>query len=90
MQVDFTADQREFVQRAIKSGRIRREEDAVVEALCLWEERERGRIEILTALDEAEADLVAGRYADYGSQDSPDLAHDLKNEARTVRQRERS
>jgi len=35
-------DQRAFVRQAIDSGRLLREEDAVKEALSLWEERERG------------------------------------------------
>jgi putative addiction module CopG family antidote len=55
MNVELTADQRAFVQRAIESGRFSREEDAVQEALALWEERERRRLEILAMVDEAEA-----------------------------------
>jgi putative addiction module CopG family antidote len=90
MQIDLTPDQREFVHRAIASGRFRREEDAVEEALSLWEERERARIEILAALDESEADLEAGRYDDYTQESSPRLAQDLTSEARTLRRREQS
>ena len=90
MHVDFTAEQREFVQRAIASGRLRREEDAVEEALSMWEERERVRIEILAALDEAETDLSAGHYQDYTQESSARLAQDLKVEARSFRNREQS
>jgi Arc/MetJ-type ribon-helix-helix transcriptional regulator len=90
MQVDFTPGQREFVQRSIASGRFRREEDAVEEALALWEERERVRIEILAALDEAEADLSAGHYQDYTQESLPRLAQDLKFEVRALRIREQS
>jgi putative addiction module CopG family antidote len=90
MHVHLTPDQREFVRRAIASGRFRREEDAVEEALALWEERERARIEILAALDESEADLSAGRYDDYTNESSPRLAQDLKFEARALRRREHS
>ena len=90
MRVDFTPGQREFVQRAIASGRFQREEDAVREALVLWEERERVRVEILAALDQAEADLSAGRYRDYSQESSSQLAQDLKIEARTLRRREQS
>ena len=43
MNVELTPDQRAFVQRAIESGRLDCEEDAVQEALALWEERERTR-----------------------------------------------
>jgi Arc/MetJ-type ribon-helix-helix transcriptional regulator len=90
MQIDFTPDQREFVHRAIASGRFQREEDAVEEALSLWEERERARVEILTALDQAEADLESGRYDDYTQESSARLANDLKLGARALRRGERS
>jgi Arc/MetJ-type ribon-helix-helix transcriptional regulator len=39
MEVQLTSDQKAFVRQAIESGRLRREEDAVKEALSLWEER---------------------------------------------------
>jgi Arc/MetJ-type ribon-helix-helix transcriptional regulator len=60
MEVQLTPDQKAFVRQAIESGRLRHEEDALQEALSLWEERERARAEILTAVDEAEASLVRG------------------------------
>lgn len=60
MNVDLTPDQRAFVQKAIESGRLACEEDAVREALALWEERERRRLEILAMLDEADAELARG------------------------------
>jgi Arc/MetJ-type ribon-helix-helix transcriptional regulator len=47
MDVSLIADQKAFVRQAIESGRLNREEDAVREALVLWEERERARAEIL-------------------------------------------
>ena len=37
MEVDLTPDQKAFVRRAIESGCFRQEEDAVKEALSLWE-----------------------------------------------------
>ena len=48
MKVNLTPDQKAFIRQAIQSGRFRREEDAVEEALSLWEERERARAEIFT------------------------------------------
>lgn len=48
------------MQQAIESGRLHGEEDAVQEALALWEERERSRVEILAQVDEAEASLARG------------------------------
>lgn len=60
MEVQLTPDQKAFARQAIESGRLRREEDAVQEALSLWEERERRRLEILVAVDRAEASLARG------------------------------
>jgi len=60
MEVQLTPDQKAFVRQAIESGRLRREEDALKEALSLWEERERTRAEILAAVDEAEVSLARG------------------------------
>ena len=58
MEVQLTADQKAFARQAIESGRLRREEDAVKEALVLWEERERTRTAVLAAVDDAEASLA--------------------------------
>ncbi len=55
MEVRLTDDQKAFVRQAIESGRYSREEDALQEALRLWESRERRRAEILAAVDQAEA-----------------------------------
>jgi putative addiction module CopG family antidote len=60
MEVHLTPDQEAFVRQAIESGRLHRPEDAVEEALRLWEERERARAEILAAVDLAEASLTRG------------------------------
>jgi len=37
MEVHLTPDQKAFVRQAIESGRLNREEEAVQEALSLWE-----------------------------------------------------
>ena len=60
MNVELTPDQRALIRRAIETGRFRREEEAVHEALALQEERERSRLELVAALDEAEASLARG------------------------------
>lgn len=57
MEIQFTPDHVAFVRRAIESGRLHHGDEAVKEALSLWEERERRRVEILSAIDEAEASL---------------------------------
>ena len=82
MNVELTADQRAFVQRAIESGRFSREEEAVQEALALWEERERRRIEILAALDEAEASLARGEGRPITEESMKRLAEEVKQRGR--------
>jgi Arc/MetJ-type ribon-helix-helix transcriptional regulator len=84
MGVRLTPDQEAFIRQAIASGRFQQEE-ALQEALALWEERERNRAEVLAAFDEAESDLEADRFADYTDASLPQLAEELKREARTSR-----
>jgi len=55
MEVQLTDDQKDFIRQAIQTGRFAREEDALREALSMWESRERRRAEILAAVDQAEA-----------------------------------
>jgi Arc/MetJ-type ribon-helix-helix transcriptional regulator len=43
MKFEFTPDQKAFIRQAIETRRFHGEEDAVREALSLWEERERAR-----------------------------------------------
>ena len=61
MEVELTADQKAFVSEGVKSGRYLREEDALREALTLWEVRERRRAEILAGVDQAEASFAEGK-----------------------------
>ena len=58
MEVRLTPDQEAFVRRAIEAGRFGRAEDAVEEALSLWEERERKRAEFLLTLNDAKASIA--------------------------------
>jgi Arc/MetJ-type ribon-helix-helix transcriptional regulator len=82
MEVQLTPDQQAFVRQAIESGRLRREEDAVQEALSLWEERERTRGEILAAVDEAEASLARGEGRIVTPESMRELAADVKRRGR--------
>jgi len=82
MEVDLTPDQKAFVRRAIESGRFLREEDAVKEALSLWEERERTRAEILIAVDEAETSLARGEGRAITQQSMRELAENVKRRGR--------
>jgi Arc/MetJ-type ribon-helix-helix transcriptional regulator len=60
MDVQLTPDQQAIVRYAIESGRLTRPEEAVQEALALWERRERTRLELLASLDDADAALARG------------------------------
>ena len=78
MEVHLTPDQQAFVRQAIENGRLLREEDAVKEALALWEERERRRWEILAAVDEAEASISRGEGSPVTQESTRELADEVK------------
>src|ERR1700680_1232272 len=82
MDVQLTPDQEAFIRQAIESGRLRREEDAVEEALSLWEERERTCAEILAAVDEAEASLAHGEGRIITQESMHELAEEVKQRGR--------
>ena len=82
MEVRLTPDQKAFVRQAIESGRLHREEEAVKEALALWEARERTRAEMLAPVDEAEASLARGEGRIITRQSMSDLAGDVKQRGR--------
>ncbi len=82
MEVQLTADQKAFVQQAIESGRIHRAEDAVQQALSLWEERERTRAEILSIVDVAEASLARGEGRTITQESMQELANEVKKRGR--------
>ena len=83
MKVDLTPDHKAFIRQAIQSGRLQSEEDAVQEALRLWEERERARAEILAAVDVAEASLAHGEGRTITQQSMRELAEEVKQRGRT-------
>jgi Arc/MetJ-type ribon-helix-helix transcriptional regulator len=82
MHIDLTPDQRALVQKAIESGRFEREEQAVQEALALWEKRERRRLELIAMLDEAEASLARGEGRVITKESMKALAEEIKQRVR--------
>ena len=82
MNVQLTPDQRAFIREAIASGRLRGEEDAVREALALWEQRERARAQILAAVDVAEASLARGIGREITQESMRQLADEVKRRGR--------
>jgi putative addiction module CopG family antidote len=82
MNVDLTPDQRAFVQKAIETGRFSRKEEAVAEALVLWEEHERRRLEILAMLDEADASFARGEGSPITEESVKVLVEEAKQRLR--------
>jgi Arc/MetJ-type ribon-helix-helix transcriptional regulator len=82
MDVHLTPDQKAFAHRAIESGRLHSEQDAVQEALALWEERERQRAEFLLTLDDAMASLARGEGRVITQQSMRQLAQEVKERGR--------
>lgn len=60
MEIRPSPNQEALIRLAVEAGRFERPEDAVKEALALWEEREHARAEFRETLDEAETSLARG------------------------------
>lgn len=54
MDIKFTPEQNSFVHLGIEQGRFCKAEDAVQDALALWEKRERTRFELLAEIEAGE------------------------------------
>lgn len=90
MEIHLTPDQEAFVREAIASGRLHRAEEAVEQALAMWEERERRRMEILAALDAAESDIARGDSIVITEESMKQLADDVKRRGRAQLQAKRA
>src|SRR5271157_2173594 len=82
MEVHLTPDQKAFARRAIESGRLHSEQDAVQEALALWEEPERQRTEFLLSLDDAKDSLARGEGRVITQESMRQLAQEVKERGR--------
>ncbi len=82
MDVHLSPDQKAFARHAIEAGRIQHEEDAVHQALALWEARERTRSEILAAVDLAETSLARGQGRIITEESMRSLANEVKQRGR--------
>ncbi len=82
MDVQLTADQKAFARHAIETGRIHHENEVVQEALALWENRERTRLEMIAMLDIAEDSLARGEGRVITEQSMMDLASEVKQRGR--------
>jgi Arc/MetJ-type ribon-helix-helix transcriptional regulator len=82
MRVELSADQEAFIRQAFKDGRVSSTEEAVQEALQLWEKHERRRGEILAAVNEAEMSLARGEGLAMNEDSMRNLAEDVKRRGR--------
>ena len=82
MEVQLTSDQRAFVRHAMETGRLNSEEGAVEEALALWEERERRRMEFRATIDEARAALARGEGREITQESMRELSAAVRERGR--------
>jgi putative addiction module CopG family antidote len=82
MEVQLTSDQKAFVRRAVESGRLHSEEEAIKEALALWEDRERQRLEFLATLDRARVSLARGEGRVITQESMRELAAQVRERGR--------
>lgn len=82
MEIHPTPDQQAFIRQAIETGRIERPEDAAAQAMALWEEHERRRMEILSRVDEAEGSLAGADGTAITQASMRLLASDVKRRGR--------
>jgi Arc/MetJ-type ribon-helix-helix transcriptional regulator len=82
MEVQLTTDQQAFARRAVETGRLHNEEEAIQEALALWEDRERRRLVFLATLDEARASLARGEGRVITKESMRELAAEVRERGR--------
>lgn len=78
MQILLTPEQSSFAELGIQEGRFSSPEDAVQQALAVWEKQERARIELLASLDLAEQSLDAGEGETYTARSLHDLVSSIR------------
>jgi len=82
MEVQLTSDQKAFARRAVESGRFHTGEEAVQEALALWEERERRRVAFLATMEDARASLTLGEGRVITQESMRELAAEVRERGR--------
>jgi putative addiction module CopG family antidote len=82
MEVSLTPDQKAFVEQAIASGRLHNEQEAVHEALAIWEERERRRLELVVSIEAATAAYERGAGRPITAASMRQLATDVEARGR--------
>lgn len=81
MHIDLTPDQEFLVRQAVDAGRYRSREDVVRDVLARWEGQERQRMELVAALDEADASVTRDEEQAITPESMRALAEDVKRRA---------
>jgi putative addiction module CopG family antidote len=81
MEITLTPEQESLIQHEIENGRLKSAEEAVQQALSVWEERRRDLIELIAALDESEEDFKAGRYLECTPESLPGIKAEILRNA---------
>jgi Arc/MetJ-type ribon-helix-helix transcriptional regulator len=82
MEIRPSPDQEAFIRDAIASGRFDSAEAVGKEAMALWEERERRRLETLAMVAEAEASIARGEGIEIAQESMRKLAEEVKQRGR--------
>jgi Arc/MetJ-type ribon-helix-helix transcriptional regulator len=82
MEVELTPEAKSFARMAIESGRLAREEDAVMQALEMWVERERYRMELIAAVEIADAEIARGEGRIITEESMEELKESVKRRGR--------
>ena len=85
MQITLTEAQEALVLRAVKAGRLSRAEDAVTEALLLWEEQQRARETLLASIAAGRQAIARGDCIEITPDSMRALADDVKRRGRERR-----
>lgn len=83
MEVRLTPEQEALVQQAIAEGRYGTAEEALQDAVALWEENERRLAELRALIAEADANTEGD--IEYDEESSKTFVEDLIREARALR-----
>ena len=85
MHITLTEAQEALVRRAVETGRLSRVEDAVTEALLLWEEQQRTREALLAKIEAARQAIAQGEGIAITRDSMQALADDVKRRGRERR-----
>lgn len=69
MEVVLTPTQESLIDAAVREGRLSGREDAMRQALALWEQHEMERQKLLADIAEADAEIERGEYIELSSRE---------------------